>query len=172
MQNGFNDAASPAVLYGRRWNGTAGLVWHYYGGCMKLGTTFTQIANGSVSLTASSTNYIEADATTGVSDGQHVGFTAGRIPLYQVVTSSSAVTSYTDSRALTYAGPAGVGNYRSSRRHHRLWAQGCGLVASGEPCGRHDDRRLSIIDRSRPLTRILQHRQIVLSESSRNTAGY
>ena len=101
--NGLFDAASPAMLFGRRQALCSGLNWFYYGGVLLADGITTTVANNASALvlTASATNYIEA-TTAGVVSANTVGFTAGRIPLYTVVTGASRVTSYTDQRPLTY----------------------------------------------------------------------
>lgn len=96
--NALFDAASPAMLFGRRASTTAALTWGHYGGDMLVDGVLTTIANGTVALTASATNYLEA-TRAGVVSKNTTGFTAGQIPLYEVVTDTSAVTSYTDRRA-------------------------------------------------------------------------
>lgn len=96
--NAYFDAASPATLYGRRQSTTSGLTWGYYGGNVVVNGVLTQIANGTLALTASTTNYIEAEPTTGAVSKNTTGFTAGRMPLYSVVTGTATVTSYTDQR--------------------------------------------------------------------------
>jgi hypothetical protein len=98
--NSVLDAASPATLFGRRASTTVLLTWGYYGGNVWLNGVNTAVANGTVALTASTTNYVEA-TRAGVVSANTTGFTQGRIPLYTVVTGSSTVTSYTDHR--TYA---------------------------------------------------------------------
>lgn len=96
--NAALDAASPAMLYGRRASTSAALTWGYYGGVVSISGTPTQLANGTVTLTASATNYVEANPATGAVSANTTGFTAGRLPLYQVVAGASTVTSYTDLR--------------------------------------------------------------------------
>lgn len=96
--NAMLDAASPATLFGRRASTTSALTWGYYGGTILLDGVLTQIGNGTVSLTASATNYVEATRSGTVSSNT-VGFTAGRIPLYTIVTGATSVTSHTDYRA-------------------------------------------------------------------------
>ena len=96
--NQYFDAASPATLFGRRGSTTAGLTWGYYGGRILVDGVLTTIANGTVSLSASSTNYLEA-TRAGVVSKNTTAFTAGSIPLYTIVADASAVTSYTDERA-------------------------------------------------------------------------
>lgn len=101
--NGLFDAASPAMLFGRRQALCSGLNWFYYGGVLLADGVTTLVANNAAALvlTASATNYIES-TTAGVVSVNTVGFTAGRIPLYTVVTGASSVTTYTDQRPLTY----------------------------------------------------------------------
>ena len=96
--NGFFDAASPATLYGRRQSTTSGLTWGYYGGNVLVNGVLTQIANATLTLTTSTTNYVEAEPTTGDVSFNTTGFTVGRTPLYTVVTGTATVTSYTDHR--------------------------------------------------------------------------
>jgi hypothetical protein len=96
--NQYFDAASPATLFGRKGVGSGFLSWAYYGGRMLVDGVLTTIANGTVTLTASNTNYVEA-TRAGVVSCNTTGFTAGRIPLYTVVVGTSAPTSYTDERA-------------------------------------------------------------------------
>jgi hypothetical protein len=92
--NALFDATSPATIWGRRASACAGLTWGYYGGWFN-----GQLTNGTLILTASSTNYVMADATTGAVTVNTTGFVAGKIPLYTVVTGASTVTSYTDQRS-------------------------------------------------------------------------
>lgn len=93
------DAASPAMLWGRRASTTAGLTWGYFGGTYYTSSGANAVANGTVTLTASATNYVYASATTGAVAVNTAGFPAGSIPLYQIVTGASAVNSYTDERS-------------------------------------------------------------------------
>lgn len=95
--NAFFDAASTAALFGRRASTTSALTWGYYGGVMLVDGVLTTISNGTVALTASTTNYVEA-TRAGVVSKNTTGFTAGQIPLYTVVTGGSTVSSYTDHR--------------------------------------------------------------------------
>ena len=96
--NGYFDASSPSILFGRRASTTGLLTWGFYGGEMLVDGALTAISNSSVALTASATNFVEATRAGSVS-GNTAGFTAGRIPLYEVVTNATTVTSYTDRRA-------------------------------------------------------------------------
>ena len=96
--NAVFDAASPAATYGRRMSTTTGLVWGYYGGKVQLAGAVTSIANGTVTLTASTTNYVEAHPETGAVSKNATGFTPGYLPLYTVVTGAATISSYTDQR--------------------------------------------------------------------------
>ena len=112
--NALYDAASPAMLFGRRAASTTGLTLGYYGGNVtKSDGTQTTIANGSVALTASTTNYITAlkesgavycnTTTTAWND------TANYWRLYSVVTGTSTITSYTDEREIGRMTGVGTG---------------------------------------------------------------
>jgi hypothetical protein len=99
--NALYDAGSPATLFGRRASTSSGLTWGFYGGKLLVDGVVTSIANGTVALTASTTNYVEA-SRAGVVSRNTIGFTAGSIPLYTVVTGASTVSSYTDHRTPWY----------------------------------------------------------------------
>lgn len=96
-QNALNNSASPAMLFARRESTTSALTWGYYGGKILAAGVASSIANGTVALSASTTNYVEA-TNAGVVSKNTTGFTAGQIPLYTVVTGASTITSYTDHR--------------------------------------------------------------------------
>ena len=95
--NAFFDAASPATYFGRRQSTSSGLTWGYYGATINVDGVLTQIANGTLTLSASATNYVETTRAGTVSKNT-TGFTAGSIPLYQIITGTSTVTNYTDYR--------------------------------------------------------------------------
>jgi hypothetical protein len=99
--NETDDAESPASFGGRHGSVTLGLTWGVYGGKYMAGgasPAITMAANATLALTASSTNYVEFDPVTGAFSSNTTGFTAGRVPLYSVVTGSSTVSSYIDER--------------------------------------------------------------------------
>ena len=95
--NALFDAASPATLFGRRALTSAALTWGYYGGVINVAGTLTLIGNGTVSLTASVTNYVEA-SSAGLVTANSTAFTAGSVALYEVVTDADSATSYSDWR--------------------------------------------------------------------------
>lgn len=103
--NAVFNAASPATLYAMRLSATSGLTWGYYGGNVTLASgSMSQIANGTLALTASATNYIVAAKNDGaVSVGTAAtnwNNTTDYWRLYAVVAGASTVTSYTDYRQL------------------------------------------------------------------------
>jgi len=96
--NALLDAASPATIFGRRASSSALLSFGYYGG--RLGGTTA--ANGAVSVTASTTNYIVAHRSTlavtvaTTTTNWNDTTTYGR--MYLVVAGASSITSYQDHR--------------------------------------------------------------------------
>lgn len=113
--NALLDAASPATLWGRHASACNALTWGYYGGNYQVGATANAIANGTVTLTASTTNFVYANATTGAVSVNTTGFPAGSIPLYNIVTGTTTVTSYTDERSYQPSAvtPSGAGTVTS-----------------------------------------------------------
>jgi hypothetical protein len=86
------------MLYARRASTTSGTTWGYYGGKVRLAGVVTSISNGTLALTPSATNYVQAHPDTGAVSNNTTAFTAGYLPLYTVVVGSATVTSYTDHR--------------------------------------------------------------------------
>jgi hypothetical protein len=108
--NALLDAASPSMLWGRHASACGGLTWGYYGGTFVDSTGAAHaIANGTVTLAASITNYLFADGTTGALSANTTGFPAGKVPLYSIVAGASTVTSYTDARSYQPSATAGAG---------------------------------------------------------------
>lgn len=99
VMNALADAFSPASLWGRHASACNGLAWGYYGGNYQIGLTSNAVANGTVTLTASATNYLYADPNTGAVSINTTGVPTGKIPLYSIVTGSTSVTSFTDLRS-------------------------------------------------------------------------
>ena len=76
---------------------TTGLTWAFHGGSYFSDGVLTTVSDGTVALTASTTNYVEA-TQAGVVSRNTTGFSANQIPLYEVVTGASTITSETDRR--------------------------------------------------------------------------
>jgi hypothetical protein len=94
--NEINNALSKNSFGGRR-QSSSGLSWDYFGDRILVDGVSTAIANGTVALTASTTNYVES-TRAGVVSKNTSAFTPGSIALYKVVTGASTVTSYEDHR--------------------------------------------------------------------------
>lgn len=94
--NALLDAVSPSALSAMRQSTTTGLTWGYYGGTLLVNGTPTAIANGTVTLTGSATNYVSISQAGVVSVA--TSRNAANVPLYTVVTTVAGVTSYTDER--------------------------------------------------------------------------
>ena len=95
--NSLVDALSPAAIFGRNFATSSGLVWGFLGGRIEVDGVPTLVANGTLTLTASATCYVET-TRAGVVSCNTTAFTPGQIPLYIVVTGSSSVTSWSDVR--------------------------------------------------------------------------
>lgn len=76
---------------------SSGLVFAYYGGSAWNGTTYVNVADGNVTLSPSTTNYIQR-TLAGVVSANTTGWTANQMPMYQVTTSASAMTAIVDQR--------------------------------------------------------------------------
>lgn len=96
--NAVFDAVSQDAIFGRRHSTCSGLTWGFYGGRLLVDGVLTAIANGTVALSASTTNYVES-TRAGVVSKNTTAFTPGSLPLYTIVTGTATVTSYTDERA-------------------------------------------------------------------------
>lgn len=113
--NAYFDAASPATTYGRRASTSSGLTWGYYGGnVVKSDGALAQIANGTLTLTASATSYIVAAKATGAVSAATTTTNWDNATdywrLYSVVCGASTVTSWSDVRAIgQYTGGGGGG---------------------------------------------------------------
>ena len=103
--NGLFNATSPAALYGLNYATTTGLTFGYHGGHPTLSSgAIGTIADGTLTLTASTTNYITAPKETGT-PGTSTATTnwndkANYWRLYSVVTNTTGITGHTDYREI------------------------------------------------------------------------
>jgi hypothetical protein len=87
---------------------TTGLVFANKSGRVYFGGSLIAVSAGTIALAASQTNYVEVDKTGTVYTNTSA-FTAGRCPLYTVLTGSSAITTVTNSKTVLFApGPATI----------------------------------------------------------------
>ena len=91
------DSRTMAQIFSAKAATTTGLTWGYYGGNIRTDNTITTVADGTVALTDDATNYIEVDSA-GTFYANTSAFTAGRIPIRQVVCASGVQTTSTDKR--------------------------------------------------------------------------
>lgn len=94
--NELFDAASPSTYFGRNADTLSGLTWGYFGGKLLIDGLETTIANGTLTLSASATNYVQISRAGVVSSATSRDPLLA--PLYTVVTGITGVTSYTDER--------------------------------------------------------------------------
>jgi len=95
--NALTDQTSATQFLSRNYETSTGLTWGYIGGYTHRAGAFTSIANGTVTLTGSTTNYVEYDPYAGTVTNS-TSRTANKVLLYTVATSSTAATSWTDYR--------------------------------------------------------------------------
>jgi hypothetical protein len=89
-------------------SGSVGLTHIYDGGLLNTPSGPVTVNPGNITLTASSTNYVQINAA-GTVNANTSAFTAGQYPMAIVVTSGSAITSVTDQRPLaSVLQPGGV----------------------------------------------------------------
>jgi hypothetical protein len=106
-----NAVAAPAGAFAVDADGTAGLTFAHLGGRLFSGGTLLTVTPGSVALTASATNYVEVYNLAGVGTVavNTAGFTAGRYPLYTIVTGGSAISTVTNSHTIqSYVAPGSI----------------------------------------------------------------
>jgi hypothetical protein len=97
--NELFDAASSAMVFARRAATCTGLTWGYYGGRW----SGLSVANGTVALTASATNYVVVALATGVvsvsTATTNWNDTTNYARAYEIVAGGASVSSYEDHRA-------------------------------------------------------------------------
>src|SRR3990167_786734 len=89
-----------AATFGVDYETTSALTLGIKGGPLYVNGSVSDIADTTVALTASTTNYVERTAA-GVVSNNVTGFSAGSIPLYEAVTGTTGITTLTDYRSLT-----------------------------------------------------------------------
>ena len=94
------DAASPSMVWARNAQTSIGLIWGYIGGRVYINGSPVFIANGSLTLTASQTVYLEV-ASNGSVTQNTLGFSVDKAPLYKIITNTTGVASYEDHRCAT-----------------------------------------------------------------------
>lgn len=93
--NALFDALSPASIFGFKNAATVGLTLGIHGGKIGLAGVVTTIADQTLALSASSTNYVEAHPDTGAVSKNTTAFTPGYIPLFAITTNSTGIVPST-----------------------------------------------------------------------------
>ncbi len=112
--NAMHDATSPSTIFARRATTTSGLTWGFYGGRFAVAGVPTAIANGTIALTASATNYIYTTSAgvvtkvTSAPGGWPGPLASDAVALYEIVTGTASVTSYTDMRSFAMLASSGL----------------------------------------------------------------
>lgn len=101
--NALWDAVSPIAIYGAKAATTSGLTLGYHGGKISVNGVVTVIADGTLVLTASVTNYIEANPTTGAVSKNSSAYTPGYWRIGRAVTGTASITTWYDDRFLNFA---------------------------------------------------------------------
>jgi hypothetical protein len=101
--NGLWDAVCPVAIYGLKYATTSGLTLGYHGGKISVNGVVTTIADGTLSLTASTTNYVEANPSTGAVSKNTSGYTPGYWRVGRAVTGTASITTWYDDRFLNFA---------------------------------------------------------------------
>lgn len=94
--NALFDAVSPAALYGLDYGSTSGLVLGLHGGKVSINGVVTVIADYTGTLTASVTNYVEANPTTGAVSKNSTAYTPGYWRIGRGVATTTTFTWYDD----------------------------------------------------------------------------
>jgi hypothetical protein len=95
-------------MFGIKGSTTAGLNFGYYGGQLVVDGVVTAIADGIAALVAAQTNYVERTRRAS-SAPTRSGLLPNKVPMYQVVTDATGITTITDKRAAN-AAPLGYLN--------------------------------------------------------------
>ena len=104
IANGNLNAASPAMYGGQDATTTNGLTWGYIGGWY----AGALVPKGTLTLTASTTNYVYFNNTTGAFSVSTTAPGAGNTLCYTIVTGTATITSWSDNRVITFGAGSGT----------------------------------------------------------------
>ncbi len=100
--NALFDASAPVAIYARKYATTTGLTLGYHGGKISVNGVVTVIADGTLALTASTTNYVEANPSTGAVTKSVTAYTPGYWRIGRAVTGTASITTWYDDRFLNF----------------------------------------------------------------------
>lgn len=96
--NSLFDAVSPAAIYAKKYATTSGLTFGFHGGKISINGVVTTIADGTLALSGSSTNYIYANPSTGALAKSTVEYPAGYWRIGRAITGTASITTWYDDR--------------------------------------------------------------------------
>lgn len=100
--NALFDASAPVAIYAKKAADTSGLTLGYHGGKISVNGVVTVVADGTVSLSASTTNYVEANPATGAVSKNTTAYTPGYWRIGRAVTGTASITTWYDDRFLNF----------------------------------------------------------------------
>ena len=100
--NGLFDAVAPTAIYGLKYSSTSGLALGLHGGKVAINGVVTVIDDYSGTLTASTTNYVEANPATGAVSKNTSGYTPGYWRIGRAVAGTATITTWYDDRFLNF----------------------------------------------------------------------
>lgn len=100
--NALFDASAPVAIYAKKYATTSGLTLGYHGGKISVNGVVTVTADGTLALTASTTNYVEANPSTGAVSKTTTAYTPGYWRIGRAVTGTATITTWYDDRFLNF----------------------------------------------------------------------
>ena len=101
--NALFDACVPVAIYGKNAATTTGLTLGLHGGKIGINGVVTVVADSTTTLSASTTNYVEANPSTGAVTKNTTSYTPGYWRIGRAVTGASSITTWYDDRFLNFA---------------------------------------------------------------------
>lgn len=100
--NALFDASAPVAIYAKKYATTSGLTLGFHGGKVAVNGVVTTVSDGTIFLTASATNYIEANPSTGDVSKNTTAYTPGYWRIGRAVTGTASITTWYDDRYLGF----------------------------------------------------------------------
>lgn len=100
--NALFNAVAPVSIYALKAATTTGLTLGYHGGKISVNGVVTVIADGTLSMNASATNYIEAHPLTGAVSRNSSAYTPGYWRIGRAVMGAATITTWHDDRYLGF----------------------------------------------------------------------
>ena len=100
--NALFDAAAPVAIYAKKYATTSGLTLGFHGGKISINGVVTVIADGNLAMSASTTNYVEANPSTGAISKNTTAYTPGCWRIGRAVTGTASITTWYDDRFLNF----------------------------------------------------------------------